>query len=471
MNARTATLLVISAALLVPGFAVAQQWDEIAADAIPMAFEGERAIASSEVADGFAAFEFSVPEAGEISIEVAVTDVRVGLEYEDDDSVLFLFEEDGYLIDENDDGPRGFESMLNGVFLGPGTYYAIVTTHPRFVEVDANGNYAGFDGPGLSSFAFDFIVTEGRLDIDDYSEDPFGDGAPVVYGLNDVLIESQPARYEGGRARLPGRVTGGFYSFEITSALSGSVDIEVVVSGEAADSYLTIVDRDGTILAQDDDGGDDGASLIAGFDLVDGAIYYPVVTSWPNYPETGASGELLGFSESGHTEFGFDLVISPASTDGQADGGAIRLPDADEAATSFEEIVANADRVVINAGRGIAPGVVAAGYESFEIAPDTAVDATIEVVVTGILQGRLYEDSDSMLSLYSSDGRLIASDDDGGEAGASRISNVRLSASGPYYAVVTTYPNEPAVDGDGFFESVSPDGESHIEFDLVVRTE
>ncbi len=471
MNVRTALILVVGAALFLPGLAVAQQWDAVVAEAIRLEFDGETAIVSSEVGESFAAFAFEVLEAGEISIEVDVTEVGTGLEYEDDDSVLFLFDEDGYLIDENDDGPYGFQSMLNGIYLGPGDYYAVVTTHPRFVEVDGDGYFAGFDEPGLSRFAFNLVVTEGRLEIsDEYETDIFGD-APVVYDLSDVLIESAPAVYNGERLTLPGRVYGGYSTFEITASADASVDIEVVVLDPEGDSYLTIVDRDGTILAEDDDSAGDGASLVEGFSLVDGSIYYVVVTSWPNFPQTGGSGELIGFSDSGYTEFAFELVVSPASTSGRSDDGAVSLPDTEETATSFGEIVTNAQRVIINGGRGIAPGLVAVGYESFEIATDGAVDATIEVVVTGILQGRLYEDSDSMLSLYSADGRLIASDDDGGEAGASKISNVRLPAAGRYYAVVTTYPNEPAIDGDGFFEAVYPNGESHIEFDLVVRTE
>jgi len=75
-----------------------------------------------------------------------------------------------------------------------------------------------------------------------------------------------------------------------------------------------------------------------------------------------------------------------------------------------------------------------------------------------------------MLSLFGADGQFYASDDDGGVDGASKIESVWLPEPGSYYAIVTTYPNEPAT-ALGAFPFIDESGESNIAFDLVVRTD
>jgi hypothetical protein len=464
-------LLLLAAVLVLPAASFAQTWEEIVATADQIDFDGDVGVATGEVADEFASFVFTAPAAGPISAEVEVVEVREGRQYEDKDSVLFLFNENGYLIEQNDDGPTGWESLINGAILpDAGTYYLVVTTHPSFAQTDGDGYFTGFDEPGLSSFTFNIIVEQGVRDIEEEPAEYIQE--EVVYDVADVFLSAEPLEYTGEPTTVRGSVAEGIAVFEIIAQDALYADIEVVpADGEAdADSVLTILDAAGHAIYEDDDSGEGNASKVEDADLTDGVVYYAVVTSWPNYPIYGESGEVAGFPNTGQQEFTFDLVIAPAGDTSDPDQReSVDLPDLNEEATDFSEIVDSSTAIALAEGLGMAPGRVAAGYEAFEIIVADPATVDIEVVVSSVFQGRQYADSDSILSLFNEEGRLIAADDDGGEDSASMLTNVRLARRGSYYAVVTTYPNEPEVDDNGYFSAIRPSGDSHVGFQLVVR--
>ena len=461
-----AVALALIAALAATTPLAAQSWDDVRASARPVGYDGELGIASGEVADGFASFVFTAEEGGPVTIEVDVTDVRPGLEYEDEDSVLFLFDEGGRLLAENDDGPYGWASMLNGVELPEaGTYYAVVTTHPRFVETDESGSFAGFDEPGLSSIAFDLVVEAGTREVD-APEPP-----DLAYTLDDVFSMATPFEFTGEETVVRGTVDGDIAVFEIYLRGPVIADVEVVISGEidGGDSVLTVTDASGFIVAEDDDGGVDTASLTEAVPMTGSEVYYAVVTGWPAYPEYGPDGRLRGFTSAGESAFEFGLVLREAAAeDGPKEP--LGAPDAGERAGSFDEVRAGATLIEPDGDTGVGTGHVAAGYEAFEVAITRPVDMTFEVVTVST-GGRPEYASDSVLALFDAGGRLIATDDDGGVDNAAKISNVRLTESGSYYAVVTTYPNEVILDGDGRFAAVEPYGEGHLAFDIVLTVE
>ncbi|MFW6261359.1 MAG: DVUA0089 family protein [Spirochaetota bacterium] len=444
----------------------AQSWDEVTDAARAVDYDGELGVASGEVADGFASFVFTAEEAGPVTVEVDVTDVRPGLEYEDEDSVLFLFDEDGRLLAENDDGPYGWASMLNGVEIPePGTYYLVVTTHPRFAETDDVGMFAGFDEPGLSSIAFDLVVETGAREVDP-PEPP-----DLAYTLDDVFSMGTPFEFTGEETVVRGSVDGDIAVFEIYLAGPVITDVEVVITEEISggDSVLTVTDASGFIVAEDDDGGVDTASLTEAVPMTESEVYYAVVTGWPAYPEYGPDGRLQGFTSAGESAFEFDLVLREAAA-GDAPKEPLGPPDAGERAGSFDEVRAGATLIEPDGDTGVGTGHVAAGYEAFEVEITRPVDMTFEVVTVST-GGRPEYASNSMLALFDAEGRLVASDDDGGVGNAAKIANVRLTDSGSYYAIVTTYPNEVMLDGDGKFAAVEPYGEGHLEFELVVTGE
>ena len=155
---------------------------------------------------------------------------------------------------------------------------------------------------------------------------------------------------------------------------------------------------------------------------------------------------------------------------GDGEVGGEPYPDDGVAAYSISEVADSAQRVQITNGRGIGAGEVGIGYSAFQFVTDEPLYVTIEVVVTEVRRGVSYADTDSMLTLFGADGEWYASDDDGGMDSASKINAVWLSQPGTYYAIVTTYPNEPET-SFGFFDYVETLGESNIAFDLVVRTD
>lgn len=143
--------------------------------------------------------------------------------------------------------------------------------------------------------------------------------------------------------------------------------------------------------------------------------------------------------------------------------------DLEETATRFSQITEVAVAVLLSNGLGMASGLVAAGYEAFEIVTTGPTELTIEVVVTTVFEGRESTNNDSSLMLFDAEGRLIATDDDGGDDSGSKLEDVRIPDAGSYYAVVTTYPNETELDEDDHFVAFYPEGDSHIGLQLVVR--
>ena len=474
MNHRIAAAIAL---VLLPGALAAQSWLDVLAQAEPVRLQSGAASVPGDVREGFASYLLDVESPGEITVDVEVTQVREGIQYEDDDSVLFLLDTDGYLIAENDDDSTGWESLIQGAVLPErGTYVIVVTTHPRFIETDDAGYFTGFTAEGLSSIGFTLgIQTDAGIAVgpsattgppDGAAPQPGDGGQPQreEYTFEDVVSEATPLAYAGARTAASGRVASGIAAFRISPETEDRVDMEVLVTREVegADSILTVVDEDGTVLAEDDDGGNDRASLATSVDLNPETTYYAVVTSWPNYPNYQEDDTLAFFTSDGGDQFEFELVVRPADQATQAG-----VPDADESAESFRELTETASVIDLEGSRATGTGEVAAGYEAFEIVVNEPSEVTLEVVITGVYPGLRYEDQDSMLSVYNAEGRLIASDDDGGEMGASRISNLWLSRAGRYYAVVTTFPNDGEIDDDGYFSRMGAEGGSFITFDLV----
>ena len=438
-------------------------------------------VGSGEVAEGFASFVFDLDYAGPLSLEVDVTEVRRGTDYEDDDSMLFFFNEDGYLLDENDDSPfGGLASLINGTPIdGPGTYYAVVTTLPNSPDIGPDGRFVELGEEGGSSIAFDLIVWYGALEgddnifTDDYDYDDWG-GGETVFWFDEIKAMAQPLFYDGGDLAARGSVSTGIEVFQLNVAETTNLSIEVVVTAAAGygDSVLFVFDEDGYFIAEDDDGGYDSASFLGGIYFEPDIDYYIVVASFPNYPNVDFDNYLEGFPETGEDDFEFDLVFAPGSDFGDVgdygDYGGEPYPDDGVPANSFSDIVANAQYIPVSNMRGIGAGEVGVGYAAFQIEVDEPLYATIEVVVTEVRQGVSYADSDSVLFIFDESGTLIAHDDDGGVESASKIESVWLENPGRYYVVVGTFPNAPELDGSRFvrFDTL---GESNIAFDLVVR--
>lgn len=466
MKRITRLLLVIAALVIAPALATAQvPWGTIVkgAQRIDLGFDG--GVGFGEVGTDFAAFAFDVEEAGPLTLEVFVTQIRMGLEYEDDDSILYLFDADGFLVAENDDGPYGYQSLINGAWIEwPGRYYAVVTTHPNFPVIDEGGRFEGFEDEGLSSIEFELYIEYGEREEEFYDGGAYGDAGfgevEVTIPWPDFVARAEPMWYRPDGSVVEGWVGPEVAVYVVEMADPANVTAEIVITGvendEYGDSVLFVFDSDGLLISENDDGGFDGSSRIDWIPIERPGRYYFAVTSYPSWPSLDEYGYLNGFGFSEGVPFEFELIISESVQEfGE---------------TPFIDIIQSSQHLPITGGRGISASEVREGTASFvfELAEESYV--TLEVVVTEVLEGTDYSDSDSVLYVFDTAGRLVAEDDDSGIDNASKLTDVWM-APGEYFAVVATYPNYPETDFDGMLIGFPNNGGSHIRFDLVARTE
>lgn len=611
----------------VAGIAVGQYtWGDIVKDSEPIFMESWGGVGYGEVAEGFASFAIDVAQPGPLTLEVIVTETRQGVEYSDDDSMLFLFTNDALLVAENDDGPYGRQSLINGAnILEPGRYYAVVTTYENRPEIGMEGQFDALHDDGLSNISFELLVEYGfrpeladdeffefsetvlfledfdlaadsieytgdrltiggtvsdeavlyRLDVDDFYNisidvyERYGDyGDTKVFlidGLGFVQAEDDDSGMQGGSlipdvgvspathyyiavttfpnspniddfGLVEGFPANGGGSFEFELVIDGpqefiyddyglegweteiwfdqfpelaetlyydgapemrygevdrgvdlyrleiddsqSLSVEVLPVGEAfTDTVVFLIDQEGMILADDDDGGRFGGSLIADIYLDGPNHYYVAVVSYPNWPNTDSYGYVEGFPMRGSGLTPYELMIDEPKEYGFYDGSfgeepffGEPTPDGGFGAYSIDEIADYANFVPLNNGSGVGYGEVGTGFSAFSFRVEGEMYVTVEVVVTEVRQGTMHEDDDTKLSLFGPDGLWYATDDDGGEGGASKLTSIWLPEPGTYYAIVTTYPNEPETQF-GFFDYVEPTGRSNVAFELLVSTD
>ncbi|NJL86025.1 MAG: hypothetical protein HC886_08645 [Leptolyngbyaceae cyanobacterium SM1_1_3] len=98
-------------------------------------------------------------------------------------------------------------------------------------------------------------------------------------------------------------------------------------------------------------------------------------------------------------------------------------------------------------GSGVAAGEVSSDHQVYSFVAGLGDRVTLSVDATNILPGTLYRDDDSQLFLFNSEGQLLAENDDLNRL-QSQITDFPVPRTGLYYAVVTTYDNDPTLDGD-----------------------
>lgn len=118
-------------------------------------------------------------------------------------------------------------------------------------------------------------------------------------------------------------------------------------------------------------------------------------------------------------------------------------------------------------GSGVSAGAANVGQEVFSFVGGAGDRVSIDLDVTRILPGILYFDDDSQLFLFDGQGQLLVDNDDFSRL-QSRITNFVLPRSDTYYVVVTTYNNDPILDGDSRVIGWSGNGGSSVEFTLSI---
>lgn len=116
-------------------------------------------VIAGAVSAGVEVFAFVGGQGDRVTVDVTVTRILPGLRYTDDDSQLYLFDSQGYLVASNDDF-NGVQSRLDGVSLpSSGLYYVAVTTHGNQIELSPDGQLIGWSGEGGSFIEYTLTVT------------------------------------------------------------------------------------------------------------------------------------------------------------------------------------------------------------------------------------------------------------------------------------------------------------------------
>ncbi|ASC72215.1 putative subtilase-type serine protease [Halomicronema hongdechloris C2206] len=137
----------------------------------PIDTEAGSGVTAGAVKRGQEVFSFVAQEGDQITLEVEVTQILTGTLYTDDDSQLFLFDDQGRLLAENDDF-RGLESTILRYSLPrTGTYYVAVTTYNNDPVLDENNVVVDWIGSGGSHIEF-VLTVEGVTPLEELQRLP-----------------------------------------------------------------------------------------------------------------------------------------------------------------------------------------------------------------------------------------------------------------------------------------------------------
>lgn len=116
-------------------------------------------VIAGAVSAGVEVFTVVGGQGDRITVDLNVTRVLPGLRYTDDDSQLYLFDSQGYLVASNDDF-NGLQSRLNEILLpSSGLYYIAVTTYNNSPQLGPRGQLLGWSGDGGSFIEYTLTVT------------------------------------------------------------------------------------------------------------------------------------------------------------------------------------------------------------------------------------------------------------------------------------------------------------------------
>ncbi|RMG78430.1 MAG: hypothetical protein D6712_21465, partial [Chloroflexi bacterium] len=234
--------------------------------------------------------------------------ITITLTSDDFDAYLQLFDENGNLIAEDDDGATRLNSRINITLEADGVYEIVAASVP----------YVRSDGERYSVGAFTLTLSssEGGMTDGDQTDMPIetSEFYDEVVAIGDTiegqLVESAPQRV---------------YAF------NGEAGQTVVISISAPfDTYLSLLDNTGTELTFDDDSGSGLNSIIGPYTLPYTGTYLIVAESFGNRvsgsPEYGdftlsintAEQRSIGYGESVEGTFAVNLPFNVYRFSGEA---------------------------------------------------------------------------------------------------------------------------------------------------------
>ena len=84
------------------------------------------------------------------------------------------------------------------------------------------------------------------------------------------------------------------------------------------------------------------------------------------------------------------------------------------------------------------------------------------------MSGTLYTSDDSQLFIFDRYGNLIAAADDTDGTAQSHLTNVTIPKTDLYFAVVTTYNNDPIMNRDGRLTGWQDNGGGRFDYTLTI---
>ncbi|MEO0768076.1 MAG: hypothetical protein AAFY72_01370 [Cyanobacteria bacterium J06649_4] len=127
-----------------------------------------------------------------------------------------------------------------------------------------------------------------------------------------------------------------------------------------------------------------------------------------------------------------------------------------------------AEPVDLSRGLTVVPGHVGPGHQTYGFVAGMGDRLDINLEVTRVMTGSLYTSDDSQLFIFDRDGRLLVSTDDDGGSQQSRISNWVVPRTDLYFAVVTSYNNDPIFNQQGRVTGWQENGGGRFDYTLGI---
>lgn len=116
-------------------------------------------VSAGAVSSAVEVFAFVGGQGDLVTVDLNVTRILPGALYSDDDSQLYLFDSQGYLIASNDDFD-GLQSRLSNLSLpSADIYYVAVTTYNNTPQLSPAGQLLGWAGAGGSAIEYTLAIT------------------------------------------------------------------------------------------------------------------------------------------------------------------------------------------------------------------------------------------------------------------------------------------------------------------------
>ena len=176
-------------------------------------------------------------------------------------------------------------------------------------------------------------------------------------------------------------------------------------------------------------------------------------------PRTVQTGEPLGWeaavAEATENRFSSQIITEP---------GEMSLP----LEVDLIAGLSSAQPIDLSQGLNVVSGHVGQGHEVYSFIARRGDRIAADLNVTRVMTGTLYTSDDSQLFIFDRFGNLIASADDTNNSPQSRISGLVVPKTDMYFAVVTTYNNDPILNREGRLSGWQDNGGGRFDYTLTL---